>query len=245
MAQKAKHPASAHDTLDEIESWGERASEWLTNNARRVLVVAMVVIVLAGAYAGWDALESSREEAASNAFEDVRQAYMAAMGAPPGAIEVPELANPEAARAVRDEYSARFRELAEDHAGTVGGIMARLEEASILAAAGDDEGRMAALTALRAELPSEPRLRGLVLQRIAHAHEDAEQWAEAAEAHAEAGELAGYPLRYWAMADAARCFLETGDRDRSVALLATVKAEAPDLPLPEHVQTRLQEIPAE
>ena len=83
----------------------------------------------------------------------------------------------------------------------------------------------------------------LVLQRIAQAHEDAESWTQAAEAHAMAGELRGYPLRYWAMADAARCFLEAGDRDRSVALLATVKAEAPDLPLPDHVQTRLQEIP--
>jgi len=242
VARKTKPLPHETDTLDELETWGERAGDWLSANAKRVFAGAMVCLAVAGGYGAWASRERSREEAASAALERVRQAYMAAMGAPVLALETPDLANPEAARAIRAEYTGLFHEVAEQHAGTVAGTLARLEEAQLLGEQGDADAALAMLQGMLPDVAGSPDLEGLVLQRIAQIHEDAGRWQEAAEAHAQAGEIASYPLRYWAMASAAWCFSEAGDDERARALVAQVDAAAPDLPLPDHFRTRFREL---
>ena len=50
--------------------------------------------------------------------------------------------------------------------------------------------------------------------------------AEAAAEHEAAGALPDFPLRYFALADAARCYAQAGDRVRALALLERVESEA-------------------
>ena len=85
-------------------------------------------------------------------------------------------------------------------------------------------------------------LRGLALERLATGYESKGAFAEAAAAHEEAASIPAFPLRHYAMADAARCFAAAGERDRAVALADRVLSEAPDLPLPDHVRSRLDEL---
>ena len=84
----------------------------------------------------------------------------------------------------------------------------------------------------------------MAYQRIAQIHEDAGSWVEAGEAHAAASEIEDYPLRFWAMADAARCFSLTNQTERALAFFSRVESEAPDLKLPSHVRVRLRELEA-
>ena len=81
-------------------------------------------------------------------------------------------------------------------------------------------------------------------QRIGEAYENRGAWAEAAAAHAAAGGLIDYPLRYWALVDAARCHAAAGDASQALAIYDRVEAEAPDLPLPTHVRDQIRELRA-
>ena len=85
-------------------------------------------------------------------------------------------------------------------------------------------------------------LRGLLLERIAQAYEDAGRWQEAATKHEEAAALEGFPLRHWARVGAARCFARAGQNERALELFERVEADAPDLNLPTHVRVRLREL---
>ncbi len=88
------------------------------------------------------------------------------------------------------------------------------------------------------------RFRGLLLQRLAQALEDAERWDDAAARHQEAADLRDYPLRHWALADAARCRLQAGDREGAHALYERLGQQAPDLRLPDHQRSQMRELAA-
>ena len=92
--------------------------------------------------------------------------------------------------------------------------------------------------------PGGSSLRAILQQRIGQLHEDQGRWTEAAEAHEAAGQIPGFPLRYWALADAARCYAQAEQPDRALALLEQVDAEAPDLQLPAHMRVLLRELRA-
>ena len=79
---KTRHPEPT-DALAEIESVGERAVEWVENNARIVLSVIVGCLVLASAYGLYDSGSDERRDAAFDALAEVRVKYLAAMGASP------------------------------------------------------------------------------------------------------------------------------------------------------------------
>ena len=70
----------------------------------------------------------------------------------------------------------------------------------------------------------------------------AARWGEAADRYREAADTVGYPLRYLALADAARCLLRGGDSGAAAALAQRIEQEAPDLRLPPHLESKLREI---
>lgn len=232
---------AAAETLEEIESAADRLSEWVQEHFRAL--IAGVAVLLVGAGVGSAIVSSQRgaEQEASAALEKARGDYLSAMGAGPDALEVPELANPEAAAQIREEYRARFGEVAEEYSGTVAGTLAAIEGARLAGDAGDAE---AARTALESALESAPDgpVRGMLLQRLAQRLEGEGQWAEAAAHHAQAAEQGDYPLRGWALADAARCHAEAGDRDTALALYERVKSEMPELQLPPHLRRQYFEL---
>ncbi len=87
-------------------------------------------------------------------------------------------------------------------------------------------------------------MRAMLHQRIARLHEERGDWTEAAAAHEAAGAVSEFPLRYWALAEAARCYAQAGQAERALALYERVALEAPDLALPDHLRAQFRELRA-
>jgi len=238
-----KNPA-ASETLDEIQSAADKLGHWIQQNLVLVSCGILGLLALAGIAALVARADDRREEGASTALAEARAAYFEAMGAAPGSLQVPELANQAAAERIRAEYRERFEQVAKEHSGTVSGALAHLEAAQLALDAGDRAAADAIYQQVLDEGADGDRLRGLVLQRIAQSLEDQEQWAEAAERHEQAADLPEYPLRDWALADAARCRVMAGDREAAAALYRRLDAEAPDLRLPDHLRVEKREVEA-
>src|SRR5262245_51999813 len=183
-----------------------------------------------GTYASW---RSSREDTASDALESVRAEYLKEMGAPPTAFEVPELANPKAAAEIQERTLARYRDVAESERGTAAGTLALLEAADLLEALGrKDELPPVDATALANAPP--PILGAVVQRRLGQLHEDAGRFPDAATAYLAAAAIEAYPLRPFALADAARVTKRAGQTSESLALYDQLAVEYPDFLLPEH-----------
>jgi tetratricopeptide (TPR) repeat protein len=238
-SSKHSDPAAA---IDELESWGERALEWVAAHARAVLATAAVLLVLAAAFGFWSNRRTRAENAAATALEDTRDDYLAAMGAEPGALEAPELANPAAGAAIRTEYAERFGRVAEEHPGTAGGALARLEQGNLIDASGEPEHAVETWREAVAELGSRAPLAGVLQQRIGQALEEQGEWDAAAAAYEAAAAVDGYTFRHWAMAAAARCLLLGGQPDRALAVFDQLQAEAPNFELTDYLRTRLREL---
>jgi tetratricopeptide (TPR) repeat protein len=238
----ARRPTGAADTLDELQTGADRLGEFLQAHVRE-LVIGIAALLLAAGAISW-AMSARRhgEEEASIALDKTRSDYLRAMGASPGALDVPELANPEAAKRIREDYEARFMEIGDQHAGTVNGALARLEATDLMLAAGQTDAALEALARLRAEAPSRPGLQGMILQREAQVLEQAQRYAEAADRHEQAADLDGYPLHAYALADAARCRVLAGQPDAARALYTRLDSVAPELRLPDYQRLQKREL---
>jgi len=236
----------ATETLGELESGFERITRWVAEHPVPVIAAIGILLASVGAWEFARSRVERREVEASNAFDETQTAYLVAMGAEPGAIDVPALANPEAAKRIRAEYAEKYRSLAQAHPGTLPAALAWLEVADLLEADRDADAILESLQKSLAEQPGNPRLMGLVHQRIAQLYEDRGQMAEAAAEHEAAGALPDFPLRYFALADAARCYAQAGDRARALALLERVESEAKEgFSLPAPLRGLLRELRAD
>lgn len=240
MARKHSEHPEPSEPLAEILSRGEKALDWIGENSVPVLGAVALLLLLAAGYGFYVNSLATAEKDASNALAQAREKYLVAMGASPGAIEVPELANPAAGAAIRSESRERFRKVAEEHAGTAAAALARLEEGNLTAEDGDGDAALAIWRAAIAGRPAGDPLVGVLQLRIAQALEAGGDWAGAAEAFAAAGDIDAYPFRYWALAEAARCYLKADQREAALEIETRLQAEAPDLPLPDHLRSSLK-----
>jgi len=240
----AKHRHDHPDMIEEFESAAEKLAGWIGQNLLLVGGTVAAVLALAAGIGGYRSWSTANEETASDALDRMRGSYLQALGAEPGSLEEPELANPAAAKAIREEYLPQFREIADEHDGTVAGTLALFEVAALLEALEREDETGAVWTRALGQVAGNPRLEGLLHQRVGEAHERNEAWAEAAASHERAGRLEGYPLRYWALVDAARCYASAGERGQALALYDQVEAESPDLPLPPHIRDQIRELRA-
>jgi tetratricopeptide (TPR) repeat protein len=242
VARKS-NPHGATEMLEDLGSGFERVAAWIASHA---LLVGIAVVLVLAAGGTWELLRSRaerREAEASDALDRIQGEFLTAMGAQPGAIELPELANPETARQIREEYVEKYRAVAQAHPGTLPAALAWLEVADLLESQGDREGSLESLKKSLAEQPGNQRLAGLVHQRIAQSYEDRGQLAEAAAEHELAGELPGFPLRYFALADAARCYAQAGEPGKARELLERIESEAKEsFPLPPELRSLLREL---
>jgi len=240
----SKHSPPVVETLEEIQSMAERMAQWISDNVRLVVGVVVVLLVSAGGIQTYRSHLVSVTNDASNALAKVGDAYFRAMGASAGSREIPELANPASQAGVREDFVKRFAEVAESNAGTVPAALAWLQSGNLLEETGEPE---AAIEAWRKGLEAasdHAAVRGMLLIRIASEYEDRGEWKEAGTSHAEAGEIEAFPLRYWAMADAARCFDRAGESARALELIDRVEAGAPSMRLPDHLRERMNELRA-
>ncbi len=237
----ARKPEQSH-VIEEIESIAERGAQWIRDHLPLTIAALVTVLGTAAAISALAAHQAREEETASDAFDQVTAEFMQAMGADPDALTVPELANPEAAAAIRSEFSEQFGAVAEAHAGTVAAALARLEQGNLAAAAGETNAAIEIWQGAFDDLDGNPNLQAIVEQRIAQAYEVEARWLEAAESYARAGAVAGYPLRHWALAEAARCLQQAGEIERARELALQLAADAPDLALPEYLSGLLAEL---
>jgi len=233
------------DMIEEFESAADRLASWIASNVWLVGGVVAVLLGTAGAWGGYHSWIQGREATASNALDRTRSAYLFAFGAQPGTLEEPELANPALADAIREDYVEEFKAVAEEHSGTVAGNLALFEAAELLNRLGRPEQTEEIWRQALASASGNPGLYGILQQRVAQAHEAHQAWAEAAAAHQEAGHTEGYPLRYWALVDAARCYAAAGEPERALELYEQVEREAPDLHLPDHLRGQFRDQGAE
>lgn len=241
----ARPTPTQHDVLDDINSFADHLRDWIAANPGPVIGAAAVVLLTALGVSTWRYVDGRREDRAAAALAKLDDGYRTAMGAAPGAVEIPEPANPETARATRREYATKLLELAASESGTAAAVLARLAASDRLIEVGDGPK---ALEELQATLPlvgADDPVRGLVLERIAAAEESAGRWKEAAEAHAEAAGLTSFPLRAWSKAEAARCFAQAGDLGRAGAFARELEADPAAMQgLPPHLVAELAEIRA-
>jgi len=245
LARRRRRPVqegSAAKALDEIESAGDRIVLWLGENQRSILVVAAVILIVAG---GWGYVSGSRETASSEAdtaLSEVQQGYRLAMGADPGGIEIPEPANQEAAREIRQDFSARYEAVAEAHAGTGPGAVAYLEAGKLRQALGETGAAVSAYEAGIASLPADDALRGFLWSRLGSVYEQDEQWPSAAIAYANAGSTPNYAIRGDAIASAIRAYIHAGEPSAALSLADELARTEADYMLSGSLQAQVEEL---
>ncbi len=236
---------SAAARLDEIQSRGDDLAEWIGDNPVLILGAAGAILALAAIYGlAASGIGSSGQEA-SRSIALVKSEFRQAMGgAYSGSFEVPEPANPEAARSTREEYVERFKEIAAEHEGTQMGGYALVQAASLQADLEDREGALASFERALEPYGKDEPMRGIILERIAALHEQGGDLKAATAAHLEASAIVDFPLRYFALLGAARSQAEAGLADAAIANFERVTQESPDLLIPEHTQAMLLELKA-
>jgi tetratricopeptide (TPR) repeat protein len=248
VAKKKKKKAVEESTgarLDEIQSRGDDLSEWISNNPLPILGGVFAILAVTGIYVlAMSGLDGSRN-AASAEIAAVKNDFRVAMGgAYSGSLVIPEPANPETARNTREEYIGRFRELAAAHEGTEMGGYALFQIASLQSELDDDEAALATYQQALESYDEDAAMRGIILERVALLHEASGDLAGATASHLAASEIGDYPLRYFALLNAARTQAEAGQDDLAVVNFDRVTLESPDLLIPEHTQALLSELKA-
>lgn len=242
MTQQRKDAPA--DTLEELESLGERLAQWVGANPAIVLATAAVILLLAAAIGGYRAYSHSRVEKASAALAAIRSEFVTAMGGKPTDAEVPEPANPETARSIRTDFAQRYVSLADDWSGTPTSPLALLEAGQIYDQIGNRDKALELWTRAVTGAPAQSPVVGVIQSRIGHLQEDLGNAEAAAQAHEAAAAVPGYPLRIDALADAARTWADAGKPERAIELYRKIRADAPETQLAPHVEARMQELEA-
>ena len=241
--KKNRGPDSAAETLDRMESAGDRLAAWLEAKRTTILVILGVLLVAAAGYGYWISAQADSQEAASIALSRAQQGFMTGMGASPSDILPTEPANPETAARVRREYVGVFAAVRRDYPGTPESQVAALQQGQLEQELGDSAAAEAVWSAALSEGAPNDGLRGLVLMRVAAAREAAGDWPAAAALFEEAGGLTNFPLRTQALGDAARCYAEAGDEAMAIAAYDRASG-AEGRPLPIHIRSRIEELRA-
>ncbi|HEU4431469.1 MAG TPA: hypothetical protein VFT98_22100 [Myxococcota bacterium] len=236
------HSLPHAELVENIDSVFERVAAWVAGHPQLVLIGLGALIAIAAAAGVATAVRGRGEQAAQAAVAAIHDDYLAAMGATPGALDVPEPANPEIGESARSEFSAKLLAAAEAHDHSVAAVSARLEAAEMLEKNGDAEAAFAAR-----KLAAERASRGagasaIALSRYAVALEVKGDLEGAAKAFEKAAEIES-PAQALALADAARCQALLGNRDAALALYARAEKLGVD-DVPVHVKQRLTELRA-
>ncbi len=236
---------SAAEALDEIEHRGDDLYEWIIANPMPILAGGGIVLALAAIWGfASSGMDSSRLSASSDIAEAKNEYRVAMGGRYGGSLDVPEPANPQAARETREEYVGRFQALADEHAGSEMGSYALVQVGTLQAELDDVDAALASFQKALEPYAANHAMRGILFERIALLHERKGDLDAAAQAHVDASAITRYPLRYFALVNAARTQAEAGKTDEAIATFDRISAEAPDLQIPEHTQSMLLELKA-
>lgn len=241
---RIRHEHHPGETLEQLQSFGDRLAHWVATHPIPVLAVAGAILLAAAGWGGWQAWSASRVDAASAELAKVRTGFVAAMGGQPGDVDVPEPANPETARTVRTDYLQRFLDLARSQSGTTSGALAALEASELYEALGTPDKALEILQEAAPKLPAANPTLGILQTRIGAALEADGSFEAAAQAYESAAAVAGYPLHLEALGAAARTWAEAGKREQALAAYQRLRTESPEYRLAPWVDARLKELEA-
>ncbi|MAI79243.1 MAG: hypothetical protein CL917_09905 [Deltaproteobacteria bacterium] len=237
--RKKQQPNSAAVTLDAIESRSDRLAQWIAENPLPILAVGAVILLIAAIW-GFAGQENNEVDMAASAqLSEAQISYRTSMGAPAGAVEIPEPANPEAAQSIREQAIVDFDQVTLDHPGTIAAALAQLEAGKIAQTMGAVQIAQGHFQVGLENVPSGDSLRALFLVRLGSLYEVNQEWAQAASVYEEAGAMDNYPLRQIALADAIRSYLEAEDSDAAQRLAEQLQQDELALELPAYVQSQL------
>ena len=243
MAKKRqRQPESAAETLDAIESFGDRIARRVGENPMPILGTAVGILVIAAIFGLTRDFTMAQSSESAAALARVLSEYRTSMGASAGAIEVPEPANPETARRIRTETITALGEVAGEHEGSAAAALALLEAGKLYQQLGDNAAATEQFEQGLAEIEPGHPIRGFLEMRLGSVYEAEGRWADAAAAYEKAANVPGNPLRYDALADAARSYSQAGDADQARAAYDLIQAEAPEYRLAPYVEARLAEL---
>ena len=235
--RKQAHEA---DLAVEVDTIFDRGASWIGNHPREVLIAFAALLVIAGGIGIARESQSRAASAAEAQISSVYDAYLVAMGATPGANDVPEPANPELGKNARSEYAAKLLEAANAHDDSAAAVGGRLQAAKMLEANGDAAGAFEARKLAATHAPAGSPVAALALVRHAVALETKGDLKPAAEAFERAGEIDS-PARVLALADAARIRAALGESARALELFAQAEKLGIEA-VPAHVKQRLIEL---
>lgn len=237
-----RHEPEAGETLLEIQSLADSLALWLHDHWKIAAGIVGALLLVTGLGAGIYSWRDHQEMAAANALASAEREFLTSMGAEPGTSGFEEPANPETGKKARAETADKLQAIAKEHAGTSAAVHAKIEAGVLMAQAGNADQAIALWRGVLEGGDASPALQALVQVRIAQAEEGAGRWREAAKAYQEAGEQRAYPLWAWALADAARCLVEAGDRDQAIRIAERLRIDAPQVDLPPDLAGLLEEL---
>lgn len=240
MAQRTKDEPA--DTLEELESLGERIAQWVGANPVLVLGIAGLVLTLAAGIGGYRAYAHARADRASTALAALHTDFVTAMGGKPTDNEVPEPANPEVAKTVRTDFATRYEELAKEWSGTATGSLALLEAGELREELGDGAKALELWMLAAQSAAADSPVLGVIRSRIGHFEEDRGDFEAAARSHEAAANVVGYPLHNEALESAARTWAAAGKPEQALAQYRRLKADAPEFQVAPYVEARMAEI---
>jgi tetratricopeptide (TPR) repeat protein len=236
------NPSEPRELVRELDSVFERGAHWVGERPQLAIGAIAAILVAAALVGGIGSLRDRTAKAAEAEIAGVWDAYLAAMGAPPGAREIPEPANPELARRTRAEFATKLLAAAKSHEDSAAAALGRLQAAELLDQNGDDAGAFTARELAAKEAPSGSGVAAIALSRYAVALESKGDLEGAAQAFARAAEIDS-PGRVLALADAARVYAELGQRERALELFARAEKLGAEH-IPAHVEQRMRELRA-
>ncbi len=230
---------STEAPVEGFEATLQRGFEWITAHPREVLGGLVAFLLVAGIVTAVWELRSRGESAAQEELAGAERGFAERLGGDPKLTLIPEPANPDQARKVREESRAEFDRITAEHAGTRAADFARLRAAEISLDLGDSVGARERLESLAADLAPDDALRAIALRLRGYQEAQAGDFLAAAEVYVRAAGVEPYPDRASVWVEAARNFERAGAFGRAADAYAEAITADPEFADMEGLADRL------
>ncbi len=242
--KKKKEHNSEHEGLDEalkqIETHGDQLAHWVGENSQQVLIAIGLVLLVAASFSYGKIRHDSKEDAGFAAVGAVDYDFKRESGLISDLGESAQLANPETLKELRETYTQKFTEAADEHSGTAAAAMSLFQAGFLVSQGGDEEGAVQKWEQALDEASGNPGLESLIRTRLASGYETLDRWADAAEAYESlASEDSVYGEKR-AKADAARCYLKAGDNEAAQPLIEDLRSDENLEDLPPYLKAKIE-----
>jgi tetratricopeptide (TPR) repeat protein len=242
--KKKKEHHSEHEGLDEalkqIETHGDQLARWVGENSQQVLIAIGLVLLVAASVSYANVRHQKKENAAFAAVGAIDYAFKQESGLINDLGESAQLANPETLKELRDTYSQKFTDAADEHAGTAGAAMSLFQAGVLVSQGGDEEGAVQKWEEALEQASGNRDLEALIRARLASGYESLDRWVDAAEAYESLATEDSIYGEKRALADAARCYFNAGDSESAQKLIEGLRGDEDLEGLPPYLKAKIE-----